>query len=252
MVGDPAQRIGGGSGLRIKGGDPLFQVVADVHQRSSLDGFHDDDRDGECGGKLVAGAPGLLLDVEEVVLDLAEVPRPVAQDEFKLLVDLVEGEAEVDDSPRPLLLYEVVEHSQVHHLEEGGLVEGVEQVEVEVLHTDTVCLIGEDSLGVVETLDLPAGELGGDLEGRAVIPLEKRAEVRLTLSPVVGVGGVVVGDPALIGEAKHRIASFAVDRPLCRLGQTHRPEAEEGGGDLPTCCLSLFHHREFVPYLRVR
>ncbi len=87
------------------------------------------------------------------------------------------------------------------------------------------------------------GHFGGYLKALSREGGEERSKVGLTLSSVVGVGGVKVGHPTFIGAPQHCIRERTVDLPIFCGGHTHYPEAQQGGLALPFCGLSSLHHR---------
>ncbi len=104
VVSNPPKGIRGNTCFGIKVSKTPTQVIAKGHQRPAFDRLHYDDRNPKLCGKVVARRPCLLLSVQEIVLDLTEIPGAMAQNVGKLLIDLVEREAQVYNLASTLLL----------------------------------------------------------------------------------------------------------------------------------------------------
>ena len=147
----PAQRPGSRTGGGVEGGQRRRSVRRKVGQCAALDGLHDDERDAQLLGQRIAAVArdllGAVVGVKVVVLQLAEIPGLVSQDVFQPVRVVVAGEAEVPDAPGLLLLPEPVHDAQRLGLVVPCPVQGVEQVEINGVHTQPLELTAVDLLG---------------------------------------------------------------------------------------------------------
>ena len=97
VAGHPAQRPRGCTGVCVQCIQRRGSVRRQLCQRTALDGLHNDEGNIQFFGKSIAPVScdllGTVIGVEVVVLQLAEVPRLVAQDMLEARRVVVAGEA---------------------------------------------------------------------------------------------------------------------------------------------------------------
>ena len=168
VAGRPAQRPRGRAGVGVQCIQRRGSVRRQLCQRTALDGLHDDEGNIQFFGKSIAPVAcdflGTVVGVEVVVLQLAEVPRLVAQDMFEARRVVVAGEAKIPDAPGGLLLPEPVHNAHLFGRIVAGFVQGMQQIEVDVVHAQPLELLLEDVFGLVEGLAAPQRQLGGEVE----------------------------------------------------------------------------------------
>ena len=109
-----------------------------------------------------------------------------------------------DDAPvgnRPL---GPLPHAEVANLEQALLVQRVQQVKVNVVGLELAELFVQQPVKVVRTLDLPAGQFGGQVHPLTIIAvLEGTAHDHFALPAVVGVSGVDIVHALVDGVVQH-------------------------------------------------
>ncbi len=237
MAGHPAQRPGGIGGIRTQGVQRCGGVCRQGCQRAALDGLHDDEGNIQLFGKSIASVSCDLLStvvgVEVVVLQLAEVPRLVAQDMLEARRVVVAGEAKIPDAPGGLLLPEPVYDAHLFGRIVAGFVQGMQQIEVDVVHAQPLELLLEDVFGLVEGLAAPQRQLGGEVEALPRPLGNDPAHERFALTAVVGESGVKVVDARLPGSVQQLFGPHFVDAAIRQGGEAHTPVAQQRGGDVP-------------------
>ena len=233
----PAQRPGSRTGGGVEGGQRRRGVRRKAGQCAALDGLHDDERDAQFFGQRIAAVArdllGAVVGVKVVVLQLAEIPGLIPQDVLKARRVVVAGEAEVPDAPGLLLLPEPVHDAQRLGLVVPCPVQGVEQVEINGVHTQPLELLLEDVFGLVEGLAAPQRQLGGEVEALPRPLGNDPAHERFTFTAVVGESGVKVVDTRLPGSVQQLFGPHFVDAAIRQGGKAHTPVAQQRGGDVP-------------------
>ena len=184
--------------MRGGAGPDLLGRLGDLaRQRPAAQRLHHHDPDLLLGGQRQPRGPGLVVDVHEVVLDLAELPVVGAEDAREGARRAVEREPEVGDAPVGPGALHRLEPAQVAHGLEAVVVEGVQQVEVDAVGREALELLVEVAVPVVAGLREPHRVLGRELHPGAPGPRERAPHERLALAAVVGPGGVHVVDAGL-------------------------------------------------------
>lgn len=160
-------------------------------------GLHDDDAEAFRGGVLEAPRPGRGLGIQEVELDLAEIPGVGIDDFLKIGQVAMEGES---DLPRAAIgLASIQEAGRAERLHALPVLaeEAMEQVVVDPIGPEALQLAGQDGVHVFSSLDRAGRELGGQPDPIAQGSLEQLSQEGLALSHVVGQGGIEVIGSAL-------------------------------------------------------
>ena len=237
VAGRPAQRPRGRAGVCVQCIQRRGSVRRQLCQRTALDGLHDDEGNIQFFGKSIAPVAcdllGTVVGVEVVVLQLAEVPRLVAQDMLEARRVVVAGEAKIPDAPGSLLLPEPVHNAHLFGRIVAGFVQGMQQIEVDVVHAQPLKLLLEDVFGLVEGLAAPQRQLGGEVEALPRPLGNDPAHERFALTAVVGESGVKVVDARLPGSVQQLFGPHFVDAAIRQGGEAHTPVAQQGGGDVP-------------------
>lgn len=237
VAGHPAQRPRGCTGVCVQCIQRRGSVRRQLCQRTALDGLHDDEGNIQFFGKSIAPVAcdllGTVVGVEVVVLQLAEVPRLVAQDMLEARRVVVAGEAKIPDAPGSLLLPEPVHNAHLFGRIVAGFVQGMQQIEVDVVHTQPLELLLEDGFGLVEGLAAPQRQLGGEVEALPRPLGNDPAHERFALTAVVGKSGVKVVDARLPGRVQQLFGPHFVDAAIRQGGEAHTPVAQQRGGDVP-------------------
>lgn len=237
VAGRPAQRPRGRAGVGVQCIQRRGSVRRQLCQRTALDGLHDDEGNIQFFGQSIAPVPcdllGTVVGVEVVVLQLAEVPRLVAQDVLEARRVVVAGEAKIPDAPGGLLLPEPVYDAYLFGRIVAGLVQGMQQIEVDVVHTQPLELLLEDVFGLVEGLAAPQRQLGGEVEALPRPRGNDPAHERFALTAVVGESSVKVVDARLPGSVQQLFGPHFVDAAIRQGGEAHTPVAQQRGGDVP-------------------
>ena len=125
----PAQRPRGIGGIRTQGVQRCGGVCRQGCQRAALDRLHDDKRHAARLGQLIAPVAadllGTVVPVQIIVLQLAEIPRLVAQNILKSGRVVMAGKPKVPDASCGLLLPQPVHKAHGFCLFVPGLVQGV-------------------------------------------------------------------------------------------------------------------------------
>ena len=241
----PAQRPRSGAGVRVKGGQRGGGVCREIGQRAALDGFHDDEGDAQFFRQRVAPVArdllGPVVGVEVVVLQLAEVPRLVPQDTLQPGGVVVAGEAEVSDAAGLFLLPQPVHDAQRLGLVVPGRMEGVEQIEVDVLDAQPLELLAVDLLGLFQRVALPHRQLGGQIKALAGPLGDDPPHEGLAFAPMVGVGGVKVVDPRLACGVQQRLGPRFVDAAVRQRREPHTAVAQQRSGEVCFFPMTVFH-----------
>ena len=166
-------------------------------------------------------------------MQLAEVPRLVAQDVLEARRVVVAGEAKIPDAPGGLLLPEPVYDAYLFGRIVAGFVQGMQQIEVDVVHAQPLELLLEDVFGLVEGLAAPQRQLGGEVEALPRPLGNDPAHERFALTAVVGKSGVKVVDARLPGSVQQLFSPHFVDAAIRQGGKAHAPVAQQRGGDVP-------------------
>ena len=182
----------------------------------------------------LAGLHPLVLPVQIVELDLDELHLRVGGQDLVQEVRLVmEGEAQVANLPRRLLLLEVGEGVQPLGRLIAGLVDVVEQVVIKVLHPAFLQLLVEDRVLVglgAAVLEAHEGHLRRQGEAVPAMALHQSLPGRdLALPGVVHVRGVEIGISPLQEGVHHLADLLHVHRSLLlgvRKGQAHHAKAQ--------------------------
>ena len=237
VAGHPAQRPRGRAGVGVQCIQRRGSVRRQLCQRTALDGLHDDEGNIQFFGKSIAPVScdllGTVVGVEVVVLQLAEVPRLVAQDMLEARRVVVAGEAKIPDASGGLLLPEPVHNAHLFGRIVAGFVQGMQQIEVDVVHTQPLELLLEDVFGLVEGLAAPQRQLGGEVEALPRPLGNDPAHERFTFTAVVGESGVKVVDTRLPGSVQQLFGPHFVDAAIRQGGEAHTPVAQQRGGDVP-------------------
>ena len=237
VAGRPAQRPRGRAGVGVQCIQRRGSVWRQLCQRTALDGLHDDEGNIQVLGKSIAPVAcdllGTVVGVEVVVLQLAEVPRLVAQDVLEARRVVVAGEAKIPDAPGGLLLPEPVYDAHLFGRVVAGFVQGMQQIEVDVVHAQPLELLLEDVFGLVEGLAAPQRQLGGEVEALPRPLGNDPAHERFALTAVVGESGVKVVDARLPGSVQQLFGPHFVDAVIRQGGEAHTPVAQQRGGDVP-------------------
>lgn len=250
VAGHPAQRPRGCTGVCVQCIQRRGSVRRQLCQRTALDGLHDDEGNIQFFGKSIAPVAcdllGTVVGVEVVVLQLAEVPRLVAQDMLEARRVVVAGEAKIPDAPGSLLLPEPVHNAHLFGRIVAGFVQGMQQIEVDVVHTQPLELLLEDGFGLVEGLAAPQRQLGGEVEALPRPLGNDPAHERFALTAVVGESGVKVVDTRLSGSVQQLFGPYFVDAAIRQGGEAHTPVAQQRGGDVPPaavffCPITILH-----------
>ena len=192
---------------------------------------------------------GTVIGVEVVVLQLAEIPGLIPQDVLKARRVVVAGETEAADAAQLFLLPQPVHDAQRLGLVVPGRMEGVEQIEVDVLDAQPLELLLKDVFGLVEGLAAPQRQLGGEVEALPRPLGNDPAHERFALTAVVGKSGVKVVDARLPGSVQQLFGPYFVDAAIRQGGKAHTPVAQQRGADRGVFPAAIFHssllRREF-------
>ena len=229
VAGRPAQRPRGRAGVGVQCIQRRGSVRRQLCQRTALDGLHDDEGNIQFFGKSIAPVAcdllGTVIGVEVVVLQLAEVPRLVAKDVLEARRVVVAGEAKIPDAPGSFLLPEPVHNAHLFGHIVAGFVQGMQQIEVDVVHAQPLELLLEDVFGLVEGLAAPHRQLGGEVEALPRPLGNDPAHERFALTAVVGESGVKVVDARLPGSVQQLFGPHFVDAAIRQGGKAHTPVA---------------------------
>ncbi len=208
-----------------------------IDQAAAHQWFHHNDAQALAGGELQAAGSRLVVDIDVVVLDLAEAPQVGPFHYFfEGLIVVVEREAKMANPPVGKCAFCLIEQFVPQHdIGPRRPVERVQQVEVDVVGLELGQLLVEEAVKVGRRLHQPDRELGGQLHLVAVTVLQRSAHHQLALAFVVGVRGVNVIDAAIDGKAQHANRFGFIDiwtSALPIVGwESHAPEAQ--GGTFP-------------------
>ena len=241
QAGSPPKGPAGGSPLRPGGAEQLLHLLRRGGQQATLHRLHHHHRNAHALRQVIALQPRLLLRVQVVELELAEVPLPGGEDLLKGLIAVVEGEAQPADFPLPLQLLRPLHQALLLHRLPPLPIQCVEQVEVKTAGVQPLQLEIEDLLGVRYGLHLPYRQLGGQVIAVPGHARQGPAQKALALAVVVVVGGVKVVHPALQGPAEHAGRLRLPDLPLPVGGEAHSAEAQQGHPGIQALVFPIFH-----------
>ena len=241
----PAQGPRSIGGVRAQGMQRGGGVCWQGCQRAALDGLHDDERHAAFLGELVAPVAadllGAVIPVEVVVLQLTEVPGLVPEDELEACGVVVAGKTEVSDAACGLLLPQPVYDAHGLGLFIPGLVQRVQQIEVDVVHAQPPELFLKNALGIVQTFAGPQRHLGGKVEAAAVPFGDHPPDKRLTLAIVIRVGRVKVIDAGRFGGVQQRFGPGFINGAVGIGGKAHTPKTQQGSARAILAPVAIFH-----------
>ena len=241
----PAQRPGGIGGIRTQGVQRCGGVCRQGCQSAALDGLHDDKRHAAFFGQLIAPVTGDLLGtvvpVQIVVLQLAEIPRLVAQNVLKSGRVVMAGKPKVPDASCGLLLPQPVHKAHGFCLFVPGIVQGVQQVEVDVVHAQPLQLLFKNALGIVQAFAVPQRHFGGKIKAAAVPFGDHAAHKRLTLAVMIGIGSIEVVDTGGLSGVQQSFGAFFVNGAVGFGGKTHTAVTQKGSADVVFVPVAVFH-----------
>ena len=218
-------------------------------QRAALDGLHDDKRYATFFGQLIAPVTGDLLGtvvpVQIIVLQLAEIPRLVAQNILKPGRVVMAGKPKVPDASCGLLLPQPVHKAHGFCLFVPGLVQGVQQVEVDVVHAQPLQLLFKNALGIVQIFAVPQRHFGGKIKAAAVPFGDHAAHEGLTLAVVIGIGGIKVVDTGGLSGVQQSFGALFVNGAVSFGGKTHTAVTQKGSADVVFVPVAVFHKLSF-------
>lgn len=204
---------------------------------SAADRLHDNYRNITGMYRLILSLGGAVLPVEVVELELAELPIGVVRELLEVLHLCVGGEAQMLDASGLLLLDEVLDAAAVYVLLPSVVKNSVDEVEINVVSLELRKLLLKDCLviGVCED-----EVLGSELIALTRTLFHGLAEELLTLSAVVGICGIKIGNAVSHGVVDYRLRLLAVDWSSLPYGrQTHVAHAEDR--DVFALILSVDH-----------
>ena len=103
----------------------------------------------------------------------------------------------------------------------------MQQIEVDVVHTQPLELLLEDVFGLVEGLAAPQRQLGGEVEALPRPFGNAPAHERFALTAVVGESSVKVVDARLPGRVQQLFGPHFVDAAIRQGGKAHTPVAQQ-------------------------
>ena len=241
----PAQRPGGIGGIRTQGVQRCGGVCRQRRQRAALDGLHDDKRHAAFFGQLIAPVTGDLLGtvvpVQIIVLQLAEIPRLVAQNVLKPGRVVMAGKSKVPDASCSLLLPQPVHKAHGFCLFVPCSVQGVQQIEVDIVNAQPLQLFFKNALGIVQIFAAPQRHFGGKIKATAVPPGNDPAHEGLTLAVVIGIGGIEVVDTGGLGSVQQRFGALFINGAVGLGGKAHTAVAQKGSADIVFAPVAVFH-----------
>ena len=192
----------------------------------------------------------LELPVHVVQLDLAELQEIAVrlQEAHERLVVSMHREAQVLDATGAHLLGEE-RHGAVllivQVLLDVQLAHVVQQVEVEVVDSASLELLGEDPLVLSEVRNVVARELVGKVERIARVAGQRPPEDALGVAAVIAPGGVIVVDAVLVGVVDHLEGRCLVDGRVVAIDDRQAHGTEPEGGELEVLEVVVLHGDPF-------
>jgi hypothetical protein len=137
------------------------------------------------------------------VLDLAEGPVVRVHDLLEDIEIVVEGKTQVADAAIAEGLTGPFAHTQVAHLVPAALIQGVQQVKVNVVGLQLFELLVEQPVEILGGLDQPARQLGGQPHLFTIAILEHPPDDPFAVAAVVAIRRVHVIHAVVNGVVQH-------------------------------------------------
>ena len=155
---------------------------------------------------------------------------------------VVEGEAQVIETPGSHCAFGPVQHAQVAHLGPAFRAQGMQQVEVH-LALQSLGLLIEQPVEVVRLFHQPARQLGRHFDPLAVTIAQRAAHQHLALRAVIAVRGVHVVHAVIDRITEHGGCQRLIDvaRVFPDMGQAHRAETERRGAPVEPAKSPVLH-----------
>ena len=155
------------------------------------------------------------------------------QESFEHIQLSMAGKTQVLDAALVLLRHQVAVDAVFFIVQIGvdvHLAHVVEEVEVEVVHTQLFQLAGEDLPDLAPVGSVVAGELCGNIEPVSRIKGQRFAHHGFRVLAVIAPGGVIIVDAALHGCVHHTQGGSFVDPAVISIEhrQAHRAKAQRG------------------------
>ena len=204
-----------------------------MHERAALNGLHHHDRQPVGARSLVALArfDGFALPVGVIDLQLHEVHLGMRlQHLFQHGSLVVDGEAQVADQTRLLLLVQEVPQAEVVEQARALLAQVMQQEEVEITRPRLAQRLVEHGARMIGVFRQPRRQLRGNLERFARIALDDGlAQRRLRPAVMVAARRVEIGEARVHEQVYHMLDLLDVDLLAAVAlddGQPHEPEAQ--------------------------
>ena len=175
-------------------------------------------------------------------MQLAEIPWLVAQNVLKPGGVVVAGKPKVPDAPCGLLLPQPVHDAHSLCSFVPGLVQGVQQVEIDGVNAKTLELLFKNTLGIVQTLAAPQRHFGGKVKAAAIPLGDDPADKRLALAIVVGVGSIKVVDARRLGGVQQGFSPRLINGAVGFGGKAHTAVAQKGSADVVFAPVAVLHN----------
>ena len=249
MVAEPAESPFHGRTFYREGIIKCLHVVRCIGQTAAEEAFHDDYRDALASGKLQALGAGLIVDVHEVILNLAHIPIPVIEDILEFLVGAVEGEALVADLSFLFHIIKELRRADGFHMLPLLLVHGMHEVEVDMVCLQLFQLFRQDGFHIRTAVDRIRRDFGSDGDLVAVTVLQGFTQDNFGCFVQIDIGGVDVGDAAVDGPANQGDGFLFVNDAVSGGGaiETHAAQAEGRGFDAEFTHGAVFHIKILLP-----
>ena len=173
-------------------------------------------------------------------MKLDKIPLACRDDFFVCLILVVERKTEMLDLALSLKLLDNVNYAELLNGIPLILVNGMEKIEIDVVHAHTLKLFIDKFLGVADLFLFPDRELGCKQIRASVVFFQRLADERLALSAVIGIGGIKISYSALIGTVDKLLRPFLVNFSVL-FGETHTAVTQKGGFNTDIFKSSFFH-----------
>ena len=137
----------------------------------------------------------------------------------------MEGEAEKLDLSFFFQLFHIRDDTQIQDILPFFFVQAVKQVEVHIIHIQTVKLFLENTFCVIQGFYIPYGQFGCQIEAFAVVFFQDFSYKGFAVAVVVWIGCVYVGDSGLKCAVQHSLSFRLVDISVRCLRKAHAAKA---------------------------
>ena len=153
----------------------------------------------------------------------------------------MEGETEEFNFSLFFHFFHIRNDPQVQNVLPFFLIQAVKQIEVHVIHFQTVKLFLENPFCVIQGFHVPYRQLGCQIETFTVIFFQDPAHKWFTVPVVVRIGGIYVCDSGLQCTVQHALGFSLVDISVCCLRKAHTSKAQKGWGYTQILKFTVFH-----------